>query len=92
MALAIGDALAMTVMEEKGLTAQDFAANHPAGRLGKRLTVTVGDLMHESPNVMADSGWLELFIQFRGTHSVPLTSLIQRTLIGIIADCDVRRR
>jgi arabinose-5-phosphate isomerase len=38
VALAIGDALAMTLMEAKNLTAEDFAANHPAGRLGKRLT------------------------------------------------------
>src|SRR5215213_7627520 len=51
VALAIGDALAMTVMESKGLTAEDFAANHPAGRLGKRLTLRVETLMHESPNV-----------------------------------------
>jgi arabinose-5-phosphate isomerase len=45
VALAIGDALAMTVMESRGLTAEDFAANHPAGRLGKRLTLTVESLM-----------------------------------------------
>ena len=60
VALAIGDALAMTVMEAKGLTAEDFAANHPAGRLGKRLTVTVGDLMNESPSISANAGWLEV--------------------------------
>src|SRR4051812_22252957 len=60
VALAIGDALAMTVMEEKGLTVNDFAANHPAGRLGKRLTITVGDLMHDSPNVRPDAAWLDV--------------------------------
>ena len=48
VALSLGDALAMTVMEAKGLTAEDFAANHPAGRLGKRLTLRVRDLMHPS--------------------------------------------
>ena len=51
VALAIGDAIAMALMEAKGLTPEDFAANHPAGRLGKRLTLTVNDLMHESPNI-----------------------------------------
>ena len=43
VALAIGDALAMTVMKVKGLTSDDFAVNHPAGRLGKRLTLRVAD-------------------------------------------------
>jgi arabinose-5-phosphate isomerase len=54
VALAIGDALAMTVMKVKGLTSDDFAVNHPAGRLGKRLTLRVGDLMHrdgENPTI-----------------------------------------
>src|SRR6266481_6983302 len=46
VALAIGDALAMTLMRAKGLTEDDFASNHPAGQLGKRLTLRVGDLMH----------------------------------------------
>ena len=41
VALAIGDALAMTLMEDRGLTPEDFAVNHPAGRLGKRLTLLV---------------------------------------------------
>src|ERR1041385_4339258 len=46
VALAIGDALAMTLMKVKGLTTNDFANNHPAGRLGKRLTLRAADLMH----------------------------------------------
>ena len=46
VALALGDALAMTLMELKQVKPEDFASNHPAGRLGKRLTVNVGDLMH----------------------------------------------
>ena len=44
VALAIGDALAMTLMRAKGLTEDDFASNHPAGQLGKRLTLRVADL------------------------------------------------
>src|SRR5204863_6125590 len=54
VALAIGDALAMTVMKVKGLTSDDFAVNHPAGQLGKRLTLRVADLMHrdgENPTI-----------------------------------------
>ncbi|PYS95787.1 MAG: KpsF/GutQ family sugar-phosphate isomerase, partial [Acidobacteria bacterium] len=54
VALAVGDALAMTLMSVKRLTPEDFAMNHPGGRLGKRLTLKVSDLMHggeENPTV-----------------------------------------
>src|SRR5206468_5275527 len=60
VALAVGDALAMTLMQAKNLTAEAFAANHPAGRLGKRLTLKVKNLMHESPNVAPDEYWLSV--------------------------------
>src|SRR5437870_9734579 len=62
VALALGDALAMTLMQAKGLTAEDFASNHPAGQLGKRLTLRVADLMHsgaENPTIATDASWLE---------------------------------
>src|SRR6188474_315 len=63
VALAIGDALAMTLMQAKNLTAEAFAANHPAGRLGKRLTLRVADLMHrddENPTIAGGSSWVEV--------------------------------
>src|SRR5204863_918682 len=44
--LALGDALAMAVMDSKGFRAEDFARLHPGGVLGKRLLWTVGDIMH----------------------------------------------
>jgi arabinose-5-phosphate isomerase len=92
VALAIGDALAMTVMEEKGLTADDFAANHPAGRLGKRLTVTVGDLMHESPNIAADADWLQV-VSTISRYALGAVNVVDGdgSLIGIITDGDLRR-
>jgi arabinose-5-phosphate isomerase len=92
VALAIGDALAMTVMDEKGLTPSDFAANHPAGRLGKRLTVTVGDLMHESPNIKAEAGWLEV-VRSLSKHALGAVNVVDDSsvLIGIITDGDLRR-
>jgi arabinose-5-phosphate isomerase len=46
VALAVGDALAIAVMELKGTTAESFAENHPSGRLGRRLTLRVRDVMH----------------------------------------------
>src|SRR6266536_4761094 len=63
VALAIGDALAMALMKVKGLTPDDFAVNHPAGQLGKRLTLRVSDLMHGgngNPPIGADAAWMEI--------------------------------
>lgn len=92
VALAIGDALAMTLMEEKGLTAEDFAANHPAGRLGKRLTLRVADIMHDSPNVAGDANWIEVVkaISKFALGAVNVTAE-DGSLIGIVTDGDLRR-
>lgn len=92
VALALGDALAMTVMNAKGLTEKDFAENHPAGRLGKRLTLTVADLMNESPNVAPDAGWLEV-VKAISKHALGAVNVVDSAgkLIGIVTDGDLRR-
>ena len=95
VALAIGDALAMTVMKVKGLTSDDFAVNHPAGRLGKRLTLRVGDLMHrdgENPTIAMGSSWVEVVraISKGGLGAVCVIDTAGR-LAGIITDGDLRR-
>lgn len=95
VALAIGDALAMTVMKVKGLTPDDFAVNHPAGRLGKRLTLRVGDLMHregENPTIETGSSWVEVVraISKGGLGAVCVVDGDGR-LAGIITDGDLRR-
>jgi arabinose-5-phosphate isomerase len=95
VALAIGDALAMTVMKVKGLTSDDFAVNHPAGRLGKRLTLRVGDLMHcdgENPTIAMGSSWVEVVraISKGGLGAVCVIDDAGR-LAGIITDGDLRR-
>ena len=95
VALAIGDALAMTVMKVKGLTSDDFAVNHPAGRLGKRLTLRVGDLMHRdgaNPTIAAGSSWVEVVraISRGGLGAVCVVEPDGR-LAGIITDGDLRR-
>src|SRR6202011_4740498 len=46
-ALAMGDALALAILEARGFTAEDFAKSHPAGRLGKRLLLKIEDIMHQ---------------------------------------------
>ncbi|MDI5889752.1 KpsF/GutQ family sugar-phosphate isomerase [Halomonas rhizosphaerae] len=50
-ALALGDALAVALLESRGFTAEEFALSHPGGSLGKRLLLRVADLMHEGPRL-----------------------------------------
>ena len=92
VALAIGDALAMTLMQEKGWTAEDFASNHPAGNLGKRLTLRVGDLMHENPGIQPAAGWMEVVTTI-SKHGLGAVGVVDQNshLIGIVTDGDLRR-
>src|SRR6266851_4317073 len=95
VALAIGDALAMALMSAKGLTEDDFAHNHPAGQLGKRLTLRVADLMHggsQNPTIGTDAAWMEIIttITRYGLGAVNVVDTGGR-LAGIITDGDLRR-
>jgi arabinose-5-phosphate isomerase len=95
VALAIGDALAITLMQIKGLTPKDFALNHPSGRLGKRLTLTVGDLMHSgvaNPTISLNTSWLDVIeaLSKGGLGAVSVVNDLGQ-LLGIITDGDVRR-
>jgi len=92
VALAIGDALAMALMESKGLTDEDFASNHPAGRLGKRLTLMVADLMHPAPNIAPTAGWIEV-VRAISKHALGAVTVVgdDLKLIGIVTDGDLRR-
>ena len=95
VALALGDALAMTLMSAKGLTEDDFAHNHPAGQLGKRLTLRVVDLMHggaQNPTIASDAAWMEIItaITHFGLGAVNVIDQEGR-LAGIITDGDLRR-
>ena len=95
VALALGDALAMTLMRVKGLTASDFAINHPGGRLGKRLTLKVTDLMHagaDNPTVREGALWVEVVkaISDGGLGAVNVIDDRGR-LAGLITDGDLRR-
>ncbi|HJZ80500.1 MAG TPA: KpsF/GutQ family sugar-phosphate isomerase [Pyrinomonadaceae bacterium] len=95
VALALGDALAMTLMRAKGLTEDDFASNHPAGQLGKRLTLRVADLMHggaENPTIGTDASFMDIvstITQF-GLGAVNVIDH-QGRLVGIVTDGDLRR-
>jgi arabinose-5-phosphate isomerase len=95
VALALGDALALTLMQVKGLTPNDFAINHPGGQLGKRLTLTVADLMHSganNPTIALGAIWVEVVkgISAGGLGAVNVVDDAGR-LAGIITDGDLRR-
>jgi arabinose-5-phosphate isomerase len=95
VALALGDALALTLMQVKGLTLDDFAINHPAGRLGKRLTLKVADLMHAgaaNPTIPSGTSWVEVVgaITNGGLGAVNVVDAAGR-LEGVITDGDLRR-
>src|SRR6267142_798229 len=95
-ALAIGDALAMTLCVEKGFKQEDFASLHPGGKLGKRL-MRVEALMHagkECPIVRADTRMRDV-IYVMSSKGLGMTCVIDgddETLLGIITDGDLRRR
>lgn len=95
VALAIGDALAMTLMQMRNITPEDFALNHPAGRLGKRLTLTVEDLIYadsKGVSVGPEAPWLAVVsaISSGGFGGV---SVVDENggLLGLITDGDLRR-
>ena len=95
VALAIGDALAMTLVQMKGLTPEDFAFNHPAGRLGKRLTLRVSDLMHgidHYPKLLPEAKWTEVICALTEMN-LGAVNIVNRDnyLLGIITDGDLRR-
>jgi arabinose-5-phosphate isomerase len=95
VALALGDALALALMQCKELTPEAFALNHPAGRIGKRLMLRVSDLMHggaQHPTVSANAPLLEIVraISRGGLGAVNVLDDGGK-LAGVITDGDLRR-
>ncbi|MDL2315750.1 KpsF/GutQ family sugar-phosphate isomerase [Desulfovibrio sp. OttesenSCG-928-A18] len=93
-ALALGDALAVCLIEAKAFTANDFRRFHPGGALGSRLSLCVGDIMHRdklplAPDSSSLAGALEVLD--RGGFGSVLLSTPQMGLAGILTDGDVRR-
>ena len=93
--LAMGDALAVALLEYRGFTAEDFALSHPSGSLGKRLLLRVADVMHtgeEVPaveqNVTLSQGLVEMTRKGLG-----MTAIVDgdHRLLGVFTDGDLRR-
>ncbi|MDE0391524.1 MAG: KpsF/GutQ family sugar-phosphate isomerase [Rhodospirillales bacterium] len=94
MMLALGDALAVALLERKGLTAEDFKIYHPGGKLGRRL-VRVADIMHagsDLPLVPADTAMAEALIVMTAKRLGCVGAIDGNgTLAGIVTDGDLRR-
>ena len=91
--LAMGDALAVCLIENNGFTSEDFAKFHPGGMLGKRLYLKVGDLMIKDarPQVAYNSGLKEVIVAIT-QNRVGATAVIKDDkIIGIVTDGDLRR-
>ena len=94
MMLALGDALAVALLERKGLTAEDFKLYHPGGKLGRRL-VWVADIMHAGdslPLVRADAAMAEALIVMTAKRLGCVGAIDgEGALVGIVTDGDLRR-
>jgi arabinose-5-phosphate isomerase len=94
LALALGDALALTLMQLRGFDAQAFAQNHPGGSLGKKLNLRVKDLMHgikNIPIVQAEASIDEVIVISSEKKLGAVLVVEGRKLVGIITDGDLRR-
>lgn len=95
VALVLGDALAMALLEARGFTRDDFAISHPGGNLGRRLLVKVQDVMHsgsEIPQVSDDTPLPRALLEM-SEKGFGLTTVVDESgkLIGVFTDGDLRR-
>lgn len=93
--LALGDALAVALLDARGFKAEDFARSHPGGSLGRKLLTHVSDVMRtggEVPRVLANAPFNELMRQM-SAKSVGASAIVdaQDHVLGIFTDGDLRR-
>ncbi len=92
--LALGDALAVCLLEARGFTSEDFAKYHPGGTLGKQLYLKVEDLLGKDqiPKVNQDSGLTDIIMEI-SSKRLGATAVVDQEdrLVGIITDGDLRR-
>ena len=94
-ALVLGDALAIALLEAREFTVEDFARSHPGGALGRRLLLTVADIMHsgdQMPLVPVDAS-LRVALLEMTSKGLGLTGISDRDgrLVGVFTDGDLRR-
>jgi arabinose-5-phosphate isomerase len=94
-ALAMGDALAIALLQARGFTARDFARAHPGGSLGRRLLLKIDDIMHtgaDMPTVGLDTPVAQAVVEMTRSR-LGLTAVVDadRRVLGIFTDGDLRR-
>jgi arabinose-5-phosphate isomerase len=94
-ALAMGDALAVTLLNKRGFCEEDFAFFHPGGNLGRKLLLTAGDLMHSgssAPSVGTETLMKDAIIEI-SSKRLGITAVVDNELKlkGVITDGDLRR-
>lgn len=94
-ALAMGDALAIALLEARGFSAEDFAFSHPGGALGRRLLLKVEDIMHsgeQTPRVNETTPLGQALLEIT-EKKLGMTAIVdeQNQLLGIFTDGDLRR-
>ena len=93
--LAMGDALAVALLDARGFKADDFARSHPGGALGRKLLTHVGDVMRRGdlvPSVMPDASFSELMREM-SSKGLGASAIVngEGLLLGIFTDGDLRR-
>ena len=93
--LVMGDALAVSLLETKGFTRDDFALSHPGGSLGKRLLLMVSDIMHSGdtiPSIMENAFVRDALLEM-SEKKLGITAVVnqQNQVCGIFTDGDLRR-
>jgi len=94
-ALAMGDALAVALLDAKGFGEEDFARSHPGGNLGRRLLTHVGDIMHTGTEipVVRDNALLSEAVLEISRKRLGMTAIVDdaQRVLGIYTDGDLRR-
>jgi arabinose-5-phosphate isomerase len=94
-ALAMGDALAVALLDARGFTADDFARSHPAGALGRRLLLHITDIMHSGDDVprIAPEASISMALAEMSRKRLGMTAVVDADgrLLGMYTDGDLRR-
>lgn len=93
--LAMGDALAVALLEARGFTPEDFAMSHPGGSLGRKLLLKISDLMHKGdrlPKVAPDATLSDALLEMT-RKGLGMTAIVDGagTVLGVYTDGDLRR-
>ena len=94
-ALVMGDALAISLLESRGFTREDFARSHPAGQLGRRLLLHIQDIMHRGDEipVVPEQASISMAIVEMTAKRLGMTAVVDADgkVVGIYTDGDLRR-